>query len=47
MLCYDAFADEEITLECLHLMSEELLKTVIPKAGPRAVFLSKLKVVGM
>lgn len=40
-------SDEEITLETLFLMTDETLKALIPKAGPRAVLLSKIKSVGI
>jgi len=36
-------ADEEITFESLMEMTEETLKSVVPKAGPRALFLSKIR----
>jgi len=37
--------DEEITLDSLMEMTEETLKSVVPKAGPRALFLSKIRAV--
>lgn len=35
-------SDEEITVEGLLVMNEDTLKTVIVKAGPRAILLHKI-----
>lgn len=34
--------DKEITMESLMVMTEETLKCVVPKAGPRALLLAKI-----
>jgi len=39
------YLDEEITIESLMEMTEDTLKSVVPKAGPRSLFLSHIRAV--
>jgi hypothetical protein len=43
MAVFFILAEQEISLDRLWLMNEETLQTVIPKAGPRAVLLDKIR----
>jgi hypothetical protein len=35
--------DEELTLEALKVIQDSTLATVVPKAGPRALLMSKIE----
>jgi hypothetical protein len=39
-VCCCIAVDEEITMESLMVMTEETLKCVIPKAGPRSLLIA-------